>query len=153
MHWEAVFAHVSSPPQATPLIKRLSSVGFKGIQLERDYCDDWEVMIVGLDKVRVRNDFTAEAESAGFHPSYEPPDIQKYTRRGETTAVFGIFPTLDRANARQQAMAANGFRENSDIVRVSSRKWKVVVFRIPANVKASYAAQARRGGFRVTFEG
>src|SRR4051794_21149608 len=60
LHWEAVFAHVSSPPQATPIISRMKAAGFRGIELERDYCDDWEVMITGVDRPGQRQEFFAE---------------------------------------------------------------------------------------------
>ena len=39
------------------------------------------------------------------------------------------------------AMAERGFRENSDIVRVNARKWKVVLFRIPQKVTKDFAKE------------
>ena len=49
-------------------------------------------------------------------------------------------------------MAAKGWRE-ADIVRVSARDWKVVLRHVSTSAESDFAAEARGGGYTVTFEG
>jgi hypothetical protein len=149
LHWDAVFGHVSSLSEAIVLRQKVARYGFKNIQLEKDWCDDVEVSIAGFDKPTVRKAFFDEAFSAGFPVSFEPPYTYRKKARGYVNALFAISPTLKRANEFQIALARKGFREGTDIVRVSATEWHVVLYKVPVGVQAKFAAQARAAGFRV----
>jgi hypothetical protein len=153
LHWEAVFGHVTSLDEAIVQRKRLAKFGFRNIGFERDYCDDIELQIPGLDTATLRASFWAQASRAHIPVSFEAPDIGKQLGPGEVNAVFGRFPTLKRANALLMSMATVGFRENADIVRLDLHSWKVVMYKIPRSVSSSFAAEAKRAHFSVTFEG
>jgi hypothetical protein len=148
-HWEAVFAHATSVSQAIPIRRALAAKGFKGIQLEVDSCDDIELAVSGVDSPAQRQALAREAHGA---VSFESQDGQKQNRSGEVTAVFGVLPTLKRASTLQGAIAVKGWHEN-DIVRVSLHSWKVIVAHVPVGTKVSFAAEARRAGYKVTFDG
>lgn len=130
----------------------LEAKAFKGIHLERDYCDDIELQIPGLDSPADREAFAKEADVSGVPVSFEPPDNQKANRPGEASAVFGHSPTLKRASALLGDVAVKGWRE-VDIVRVSLHDWKVILRHVPSNAESDFAAEARSGGYTVTFEG
>src|SRR5205085_11342176 len=49
LHWDAVFAHVSSLSEAQVLEKRLQHFGYKNVTFEKDWCDDVEIAVPGLD--------------------------------------------------------------------------------------------------------
>jgi hypothetical protein len=150
-HWEAVFAHTTSASQAIPIQRALAVKGFKGIQLEIDSCDDIELAVSGADSPALRLALAKEADKVGVPVSFESQDEQKQNRAGEVTAVFGTLPTLKRASTLQGAIAVKGWREN-DIVRLSLHSWKVIVAHVPAGAKTGFAAEARRAGYRITFE-
>ena len=151
-HWKAVFGHVTSVSQAIVLRKGLVVKGYQNIQLEKDYCDDVELVVNGLDTYQLRKSFAAEGERNGVQISFEAPDALKPNGPDELTAVFGHRPTLKRANALQQAAATKGYREFADIVRLGLHDWKVVVGHVPASGKDGFAVEARTGGFRISFE-
>jgi hypothetical protein len=141
---------VSSLSEANVLKSRIRKTGFPGIEFERDYCDDIEVMIVGLDKPAMRRAFAKEA--GGYPVSFEPPDILKRPHPGFVKAVFGVQPTLKRAEELRARMARVNFREGADIEKLEQRKWRVVLYNIPQKVSSAFAAEARRSGFPdVTF--
>jgi hypothetical protein len=150
-HWEAVFGHTTSVSQAIPIQRALAVKGFKGIQLEMDSCDDIELEVSGVDSPAQRLALAKEADRVNVPVSFESQDEQKQNRPGEVTAVFGTLPTLKRASTLQGAIAVKGWRE-SDIVRLSLHSWRVIVAHVPNGVKASFATEARRAGYRVTFE-
>jgi hypothetical protein len=145
LHWEAVFGHVASVSEAIVLKRRINKTGFKNVQFERDYCDDVEVIIVGLDTPKMRKEFAKEA--GGYPVTYEPPDILKRPHPGFVKAVFGLEQTLKRAEALRTRMAQANFREGTDIEKLSQRSWRVVLYNIPRKVSASFAAEARHAGF------
>ncbi len=150
LHWEAVFGHVSSLSEATVLKRRINKTGFPGVEFEQDYCDDIEVIIVGLDTPTMRKAFAKEA--GGYQVSFEPPDILKRPHPGFVKAVFGVEPTLKRAEALRARMAQSNFREGADIEKLAQRRWRVVFYNIPRNVSRAFAAEARHAGFRgITF--
>jgi hypothetical protein len=151
-HWEAVFGHRTSVAEALLLRRELEAKAFKGIQLERDYCDDIELEIPGLDTPAERLAFQNETGTSGVPVSFEPPDNQKPNGPGEVTAVFGHRPTLKRASDLLGDVAVKGWRE-VDIVRVSLHDWKVVLHHVPQSGEADFAAEARGGGYTVTYEG
>ena len=153
LHWEAVFGHVTSLDQAIVMRKQLQKHGFKGIGFEREYCDDIELQIPGLDTLKQRQAFATEAARAALPVSFEAPDNGKAAGSEEVTAVFGRLPTLKRASALQLAMATVGFRENTDIIRLELHSWKVVMYKIPRSSSSSFAAEAKRARFSVSFEG
>ena len=128
-------------------------VGFEDFTFERDACDDIQVSVPGLDTPKIRVEFAAEAQSVGFEVSFEPPDILKRPRLEYVKAVFGVLPTLKRADALRFRMAHNGFREGADIERLALHRWRVVVHGIPSgeSIKAEWAAQARRVGYQITY--
>src|SRR5437879_1888892 len=151
-HWEAVFAHVTSSVQGIPIRAQLAKVGFKGIQFEKDYCDDVELSIPGVDLPTQRAAITREAKSVKVPVSFESQDEQKINKPSEVTAVFGTLPTLKRANALQWAIATKGW-QYTDIVRVSIRSWKVTFPHIPSSSQSSFAAEAAKAGYHISYEG
>ncbi len=151
-HWEAVFGHRTSVAEANLLRRQLEAKAIKGIQLERDYCDDIELSLPGLDAPAERDAFAQEAGTSRVAFSFEPPDNQKPNHGGEATAVFGHRPTLKRASDLLGEVAVKGWHE-ADIVRVSLHDWKVVVRHIPVGVEGSFASEAAGAGYTVTFEG
>lgn len=146
-----MFAHTTSVTQAIPIQRALAVKGFKGIQLEVDACDDIELEVSGVDLPAQRLALGKEADRVNVPVSFESQDEQKQNRPGEVTAVFGTLPTLKRASALQGAIAVKGWREN-DIVRLSLHSWKVIVAHVPSAAKTSFAAEARRAGYSVSFQ-
>jgi hypothetical protein len=152
-HWEAVFGHRTSVAEAILLRRQIAAKGFRGVQFERDYCDDVELIISGVDDPGQRNAFFDEARAVGLIVAFEPPDNQKPNGAGEVTAVFAHRPTLKRASDVLLDIAGKGWRDGADIVRVGLRDWKVVFRHVPQAGRADFAGEARRGGYAVTFEG
>ena len=151
-HWKAVFGHVSSVSEAVTLKKKIAAKAFQNITFKKDYCDDIEVVVIGLDTPKQRWEFVLETGSAGLHQvSFEPPDTQKTSNPDLAKAVFGTRPTLARANELQQRIATSGYREGSDIEKLSPRRWRVVIYDIPKSATAGMQREARRAGFTVTF--
>jgi hypothetical protein len=149
LHWDAVFAHVSSLSQAQVLRGQIAHYGFQHVIFDKDWCDDVEVLIPGLDTPTQRRAFAEEAVAVGFQVSYEPPYTYRKPHRGYLKAIFGIEKTLSRANDLQRSLAQHGYREATDIERINSRTWHVVLYRIPARLQAQFAAEAKRAGFPV----
>src|SRR2546423_11120226 len=56
-HWEAVFGHTTSVTQAILMRKSLLVKGYRNIQFEKDYCDDIELYVPGLDDFQLRKTF------------------------------------------------------------------------------------------------
>ena len=115
LHWNAVFAHATSLWQAKLLRRRVQAAGFGGLQFEKDHCDDIEVMVPGADTTAIRNELSREADQVRVGISFEPPDILKRPDRDVVKAVFGLRPTLSRANRLQLDIGHVGFREGTDI--------------------------------------
>jgi hypothetical protein len=151
LHWNAVFGHYTSRSQAVVFVNRLQRLGFKGFTLEKDYCDDIEVAVAGIDSRHDRNDFVQEALQAHRTVSFEPPDIDKRPNPDVVKAVFGTLPTLARASKLQLDMAWHGFHEDSDIERLGLHSWRVVVYNVPASGEGDFAAEAASVGYHVTF--
>jgi hypothetical protein len=153
LHWDAVFGHVSSLSEALVFRKRLQHFGYKNVTFEKDWCDDIEVAVPGVDTAGVRREFAMEAEKVGLDVSFEPPHTYKRPHRGYVKAVFGTRPTLMRANELQQALAHKGFREATDIERQSAHEWRVVLYRVPERLRKSFRKEVVSAGFEVvTFE-
>lgn len=68
----AVFGHRRSRRAAAQLAAKAKAVGFLGLQVRQDSCDDWEVDLGGLKDAAQRRAFSAEAAHVGFHVRYEP---------------------------------------------------------------------------------
>jgi hypothetical protein len=151
MHWDAVFDHTTSITQAQLVRRRLKFFGFTGVILEKDYCDDVEIAVPGLDTPGQRADFAKEAMVSHHQVSFEPPDILKQSQPGVVKAVFGYRPTVARAASLQQRIAFVGFREGSDVERLGLHNWRVVILNIPASSQDDFATEARRVGYTVTF--
>jgi hypothetical protein len=151
LHWEAVFSHATSTWQATLIQKSVQSRGITGTQFEKDACDDVELQVPGMDSTFQRNAFVKQASAANVDVSFEPPDILKRPDPRVVRAVFGVLPTLARANRLQLQMAHSGFREGSDIERLALHSWRVVIYNIPVDAQSGFAAEAAGAGFKVTF--
>src|SRR5262249_51653871 len=141
----------TSMTQAQNMRRHLKFFGFTGVILEKDYCDDIEVAVPGLDSRNDRANFAQEAMASHHQVSFEPPDLLKSSRPGITKAVFGYRPTVARAGDLQQRMAFVGFREGSDIERLGLHSWRVVILNIPTTAQADFAAEAARVGYTITF--
>jgi hypothetical protein len=151
-HWEAVFGHRTSVAEANLLRRQLEAKAIKGIQLERDYCDDIELEIPGVDSPATRNAFFNEAHASGVSVAFEAPDSEKPNQAGQVSAVFGHRPTLKRASDLMLEVASKGWRE-ADLVRVALHDWKVILRHVPQSGQSDVAAEARGGGYTITFEG
>jgi len=150
LHWDAVFSHVASVSEAIVLRRQIAHYGFQHVFFEKDWCDDIEVSIPGLDTPAARRAFFEEAYTVGFKVSFEPPYTFKKPRRGYVKAVFATRPTLSRANEFQRALAEKGYREGTDIERVSAHEWRIVLYRIPVRLRAKFKAEAKAAGFPVS---
>ena len=150
LHWNAVFGHATSTWQATLIRRRIVSAGFGGVQLRKDHCDDVEVVVVGADTPAIRSELVREADLARVGISFEPPDILKRPDRDMAKAVFGVLPTLSRANRLQLEIARVGYREGSDVERLGLHSWRVVLYNIPWKIATNFAQEAQAAGFRVT---
>ena len=151
LHWNAVFGHATSSWQATLIKRHVQAAGFGGVQFKKDYCDDIEVVVVGADTSAIRNQLGKEADQAHVGISFEPPDIAKRPDQDVVKAVFGLRPTLSRANRLQLDIGHVGFREGTDIERLALHSWRVVLYNVPVNGQQSFAAEAASVGYRVTF--
>jgi hypothetical protein len=151
-HWEAVFGHRTSVAEANLLRRQIEAKAIKGVQLERDYCDDIELEIPGLDSPSDRVAFFDEANTSGVRVAFEPPDTEKPNAAGQVSAVFGHRPTVKRASDLLLDVSSKGWRE-ADIVRVSLHDWKVILRHVPQSGESDFAAEARGGGYTITFEG
>jgi hypothetical protein len=151
-HWEAVLGHRTSVAEASLLRHQLEAKAIKGIQLERDYCDDIELEIPGVDSPAERVAFFDEANASGVRVAFESADSEKPNPPGQVSAVFGHRPTLKRASDLLMEVSSKGWRE-ADIVRVSLHDWKVLLRHVPQSGEADFAAEARGGGYTLTFEG
>jgi hypothetical protein len=151
LHWDAVFKHVTSRSQALLALPDLRRSGFRDLRLERDYCDDIEIAVNGLDTPAQRADFAAEASRVDVGVSFEPPDILKGPHPGYVKAIFGTLPTLARATSLQLRAAANGFKEGSDVERLGLHAWRLMLYNIPVSSEGDFAAEAASVGFHVTF--
>jgi hypothetical protein len=68
----AVFGHRRTRAAAAALRRRAAAVGFKGLEVVQDRCDDWEVDLYGITAPGERAAFRAEALKAGFRVTFEP---------------------------------------------------------------------------------
>jgi hypothetical protein len=151
LHWNAVFGHATSTWQASLIKRGVQHAGFGGIQFKKDYCDDVEVIVPGADTSAIRSQLGKEADQVHVGISFEPPDILKRPDQDVVKAVFGLRPTLSRANRLQLDIAHVGFREGTDIERLALHSWRVVLYNVPVNGQQSFAAEAASVGYRVTF--
>jgi hypothetical protein len=67
----AVFGHRRTQHAAQVLASRVQAAGFLGLDVQQDRCGDWEVDLAGLKTAAQRRDFRHEAESVGFHITFE----------------------------------------------------------------------------------
>jgi hypothetical protein len=151
--WKAVFGHFSKQAPAQAMALQLRSKGFTQAQVQNWGCSDFAVTLLGLDTQRTRDEFSAEAKSAGYPGvTYQASSTETLTLpKGTWRAVFGTFPTPDAASAAQQKAAEHGFRI-SDVEYAGPRKWKLTVFAVPAASSREFAREARAAGLAVTFE-
>jgi hypothetical protein len=149
LHWDAVFGHVSSLSEALVFRKRLQHFGYKNVTFEKDWCDDVEVAVPGVDTAGVRSEFALEAQKVGLDVSFEPPHTYKRPHRGYVKAIFGTRPTLARADTLLQALAHKGFREAIDIERQSANQGRVVLYRVPKRLRKSFRKEVVSAGFEV----
>jgi hypothetical protein len=67
----AAFGHRRSRIAANRLARAAEHGGFKGLQVVQDRCDDWEVVLYGLETAAARRAFAREARAAGFPVTFE----------------------------------------------------------------------------------
>jgi hypothetical protein len=68
----AVFGHRRAKHSALRLRRTAERYGFKGLQVQQDKCNDWEVDLYGLKTAAERRAFAREARSVGLRVAYEP---------------------------------------------------------------------------------
>ena len=68
----AVFGHRRTRRQAVRHKREAQGVGFRGLQVQQDRCNDWEVDLYGIKTPVQRRDLAKEAASVGFHLTFEP---------------------------------------------------------------------------------
>jgi hypothetical protein len=67
----AVFGHRRTHEAALRLRAKAERLGFLGLKVQQDRCNDWEVDLYGLQTAEQRREFVREARSVGFHIVYE----------------------------------------------------------------------------------
>ena len=68
----AVFGHRRTKRSALRLRRISERYGFKGLQVQQDKCNDWEVDLYGLKTAAERRAFAREARSVGLRVAFEP---------------------------------------------------------------------------------
>jgi hypothetical protein len=68
----AVFGHRRSHQGAVVLMRAASGKGFQNLQVQQDRCDDWEVVLYGVDTAKQRVALHREAAKVGYHLTFEP---------------------------------------------------------------------------------
>ena len=68
----AVFGHRRSHQGAVVLMRAASAKGFQNLQVQQDRCDDWEVVLYGVDTAKQRAALRREAKAAGYRLAFEP---------------------------------------------------------------------------------
>jgi hypothetical protein len=66
-----VFGHRRTHEAALRLRAKAERLGFLGLKVQQDRCNDWEVDLYGLQTAEQRREFVREARSVGFHIVYE----------------------------------------------------------------------------------
>ncbi len=67
----AVFGHRPTRKAALRLQAKAEHVGFRGLRVLQDGCDDWEVDLYGMKTRAQRHEIAAEARRAGFRIVFE----------------------------------------------------------------------------------
>jgi hypothetical protein len=67
----AVFGHRPTRRAALRLQAEAEHVGFRGLRVQQDRCDDWEVDLYGIKTRADRQEFAAEARRVGFRIVFE----------------------------------------------------------------------------------
>jgi hypothetical protein len=68
----AVLGHRGTRRAALQLRAHAEHLGFLGLRVQQDRCNDWEVDLYGLKTSEQRREFAREARRVGFHIVYEP---------------------------------------------------------------------------------
>jgi hypothetical protein len=68
----AVFGHRRTRRAALQLRAKAEHLGFLGLRVQQDRCNDWEVDLYGLKTPEQRRGFAKETRRVGFHIVYEP---------------------------------------------------------------------------------
>jgi hypothetical protein len=148
-HDEAVFGHFSTRAAALRYARKPKSVGFQGLKVEDDGCNDFELEIDGADTQRQRSSFAAEAKKAGFEVTFEQTGEPMQPPPGQVVGVFQRLPSLAAANTLMWKLAAVGFRY-IDVVP-SGATWLVVMPQVPVKNALSIAKEVAQAGYHIQF--
>jgi hypothetical protein len=145
----ADFGHRSSLAAANALLTRAEAGGFKGLVVQRRGCNEYAVVFSGLSNMQQAIGLQREARGVGLKITL---DCRSEPFRGDIVAVFGR--ARNRRGAQQIAARAAkvGFRR-LDVIQVGCKEWHVLLHGLTsASQGRALAAEARRVGFRVTYE-
>jgi len=145
----ADFGHRSSVAAANDLLVSAERDGFKGLVVQRRGCNDYAVVFSGVSNMRQAVGLQGEAQGAGFKVTV---DCRSEALEGDIVAVFGRARTRPGALRIAARAARVGFR-SLDVVQVGCDAWHVLLHGLKsASQRRDLAAEARKVGFRVTFE-
>jgi hypothetical protein len=131
------------------LIARARAVGFLGLVVQRRACHDFAVVVRGLKSVSQGHSLQREARTVNLRVTL---DCHSVSPQADLVAVFGHRRTLHAASRLASAAARSGFK-GLEVVQDRCDDWKVVLYGLrTAQDRRAFAREARRVGFRVTFE-
>ena len=145
----ADFGHFASVAAANRMIERARAVGFQGLEVQRRSCNDFAVVLRGLQSVRQGRSLQREARAVGLTVRL---DCRSQPPHGGLAAVFGRRRTR-RAAQRLAAEAEHVGFQGLQIVQDRCNDWEVVLYGIQtAAQRRAFAREARHAGFHVKFE-
>lgn len=138
-----------SPAAADKLVAHAEGFGFQNLSVQRRACNRYAVVLVGLASMQQARDFRAEAARVGLHVRLE---CRSTPVRGDTAAVFGHRRTRRAAIVLMRRATARGF-QNLQVQQDRCDDWEVDLYGVTtAKQRAALRREARRAGYRLTFE-
>lgn len=145
----AVFGRRRSTAEAEQLAADAERVGFRGLVVQQRGCNDFAVVLPGLQNMRQAGEFRREAAGAGFGVKIE---CRSHPVAGGLAAVFGHRRTR-RAALHLRAQAERVGFKGLQVQQDRCQDWEVDLYGLNTRAqRRDFAAQAKRAGFDVVFE-